>query len=228
MPQPQKTNDRLEDYVPVAERLEKFYERFSDGRILTTIVEHDQEKGFILMRAEVYRSPDDALPAATGHAFEVRGESYVNKTSYVENCETGAVGRALALLGFEVKRSGNGHAPAQPRQQPARSQQQSAPSNRPAQIASVAKIDDRVRARVLPTADEYGDDPDRAEYMKQDETILALWIALNRNPDTLPAAIKTQFKVGDGLFGLTGNYKAQFIQELEKAVEAQRAAKSGK
>jgi hypothetical protein len=56
------------------------------------------------MRAEVYRSPDDAQPAATGHAFEVRGESYVNKTSYIENCETGAVGRALALLGFEVKR----------------------------------------------------------------------------------------------------------------------------
>jgi hypothetical protein len=56
------------------------------------------------MRAEVYRSPDDAQPAATGHAFEVRGESYVNKTSYIENCETGSVGRALALLGFEVKR----------------------------------------------------------------------------------------------------------------------------
>lgn len=97
-------NDRFEDYVPVAERLERFYERFPDGRVITHIIEHDQQSGFILMRAEVYRSPDDAQPAATGHAFEVRGESYVNKTSYVENCETGSVGRALALLGFEVKR----------------------------------------------------------------------------------------------------------------------------
>jgi hypothetical protein len=97
-------NDRFEDYVPVAERLEKFYERFPDGRIITHILEHDREAGFILIRAEVYRNPDDAQPAATGHAFEVRGESYVNKTSYVENCETGACGRALALLGFEVKR----------------------------------------------------------------------------------------------------------------------------
>jgi hypothetical protein len=97
-------NDRFEDYVPVAERLEKFYERFPDGRVITNIIEHNLESGFVLMRAEVYRSPDDAQPAATGHAFEVRGESYVNKTSYIENCETGAVGRALALLGFEVKR----------------------------------------------------------------------------------------------------------------------------
>ena len=97
-------NDRFEDYVPVAERLERFYERFPDGRVITHIIEHDLQSGFVLMRAEVYRSPDDAQPAATGHAFEVRGESYVNKTSYIENCETGAVGRALALLGFEVKR----------------------------------------------------------------------------------------------------------------------------
>jgi len=97
-------NDRFEDYVPVAERLEKFYEKFPDGRVITHLIEHNMETGFVLMRAEVYRSPDDAQPAATGHAFEVRGESYVNKTSYIENCETGSVGRALALLGFEVKR----------------------------------------------------------------------------------------------------------------------------
>lgn len=97
-------NDRFEGYVPVAERIDRFYERFPEGRIVTSIVEHDAESGFILMRAEVFRAPDDANPAATGHAFEVRSESYVNKTSYIENCESSAVGRALALLGFEVRR----------------------------------------------------------------------------------------------------------------------------
>jgi hypothetical protein len=104
MSRPAGTRDRFEDYVPVAERLEKFYQTYPDGRVTTSIVEHSIESGFILMRAEVYRAADDAAPAATGHAFEVRGESYVNKTSYVENAETSAVGRALALLGFEVKR----------------------------------------------------------------------------------------------------------------------------
>ncbi|HEY0077275.1 MAG TPA: hypothetical protein VGB73_01420 [Pyrinomonadaceae bacterium] len=100
----QYKSDRFDGYIPVAERVEKFYERFPDGRIVTTIVEHDPQSGFILMRAEVFRQTEDAQPAATGHAFEVRGESYVNKTSYIENAETSSVGRALALLGFEVKR----------------------------------------------------------------------------------------------------------------------------
>jgi hypothetical protein len=94
----------IQDYVTVAERIEKFYERYPEGRVCTSIVEHDSERGFILMRAEVYRHPDDAQPSATGHAYEYRDAGYVQKTSYIEVCETSAVGRALALCGFEVKR----------------------------------------------------------------------------------------------------------------------------
>lgn len=94
----------MQDYVTVAERIERFYERYPEGRIVTTIVEHDAERGFILMRAEVYRHPDDAMPSASGHAYEYRDAGYVQKTSYIEVGETSAVGRALALCGFEVKR----------------------------------------------------------------------------------------------------------------------------
>ncbi len=94
----------IQDYVTVAERIEKFYERYPEGRIVTHIVEHDAERGFILMRAEVYRHPDDAQPSASGHAYEYKDAGYVQKTSYIEVGETSAVGRALALCGFEVKR----------------------------------------------------------------------------------------------------------------------------
>lgn len=96
-------NDRLKDYVPVSERLERFYSEFPEGRVLTSIVEHNAENGFVLIRAEVYKQKDDALPSATGHAFENRSEGYVNKTSYIENCETSAAGRALALAGYQIK-----------------------------------------------------------------------------------------------------------------------------
>jgi hypothetical protein len=94
----------FQDYVTVAERIEKFYERYPEGRLITHIVEHDAERGFILMRAEVYRNADDAGPAATGHAYELKTEGYVQRTSYIEVCETSAIGRALAMAGFEVRR----------------------------------------------------------------------------------------------------------------------------
>jgi len=94
-----------DEYITVSERIEKFYAKFPQGRIITTIIEHSAETGFILMRAEVYREPDDALPAATGHAYELKSAGHVQAGSYVEVCETSATGRALALLGFEVRRS---------------------------------------------------------------------------------------------------------------------------
>lgn len=99
-----KMPDKFKDYVPVAERIDAFYTEYPHGRITTKIIEHDRETGFILMKAYAYRSADDVEPSATGHAFELRSEGYVNKTSYVENCESSAVGRALALLNFETKR----------------------------------------------------------------------------------------------------------------------------
>lgn len=93
-----------DEYVTVAQRIEKFYAKFPQGRILTSVLEHNAETGFILIKAEVFREADDALPAATGHAYELKSAGHVQQGSYVEVCETSAVGRALALLGFEVRR----------------------------------------------------------------------------------------------------------------------------
>lgn len=107
----QPPKGRYEDYVTVAARIAQFYELYPQGRILTHIVEHDEERGFIVMRAEIYRQPDDATPASTGHAFESRDQGQAQKTSYIEVCETSCAGRALFLLGFETKK-GNGHASA--------------------------------------------------------------------------------------------------------------------
>jgi len=102
-PPPQR-NTPIQDYITVAERIEKFYERYAEGRIITNIIEHDPERGFILMRADVYRNAEDTLPTSTGHAYELKSEGYVQRTSYIEVCETSSVGRALALAGFEVRR----------------------------------------------------------------------------------------------------------------------------
>jgi len=115
----------LDSYITVHERIEKFYAKWPTGRILTSIVEHNAETGFVLVRAEVYREQDDAMPAATGHAYELRSAGHVQQGSYVEVGETSAVGRALALLGFEVRR---GVASREEVERGAKKQQASAPA----------------------------------------------------------------------------------------------------
>src|ERR1043166_1061873 len=127
-----------EEYITVHERIEKFYAKFPQGRIITTILEHDREAGFVLVRAEVYREPDDALPAATGHAYELRSAGHVQQGSYVEVGETSAVGRALALLGFEVRR---GIASREEIERGARKQQAAHPNARHTEAARPAEKD---------------------------------------------------------------------------------------
>lgn len=95
-------NNRLKDYVEVNVRIQKFYEKYPNGSIQTEILKW--EDGTIVMKAYAYRTPDDPRPA-TGHAYEKEGSTQVNRTSALENCETSAVGRALAMLGFEIKKS---------------------------------------------------------------------------------------------------------------------------
>ena len=94
--------DALRDYVEVNTRIMKFYEKYPEGRILTEIL--DWKDGVVVMKATVYRDSTDII-AATGHAYEKEGSSFINKTSALENCETSACGRALAMLGFEIKKS---------------------------------------------------------------------------------------------------------------------------
>jgi hypothetical protein len=98
--------EALKDYIEVNERLLKFRADYPEGCIIPEIVKW--EDGVIVMKATVYLTREDmanGTPVAVGHAYEVEGSSYINKTSALENCETSAVGRALAILGYEIKRS---------------------------------------------------------------------------------------------------------------------------
>ncbi len=95
-------NFDLSKYIPVHARIAEFYEKYPDGRIVTEIIRLNEDSGFVCIKACAYRNRDDAEPSSTGHAFEIRGQGYVNTTSFIENGETSAVGRALANLGFKI------------------------------------------------------------------------------------------------------------------------------
>lgn len=90
------------DYATVEERLTEFWGAHPNGRIATYI--ERLEPPLVVMCASVYRDIADTAPAATGYAHEKEGEGMVNKTSYLENCETSAIGRALANLGLHGRK----------------------------------------------------------------------------------------------------------------------------
>jgi hypothetical protein len=101
----------LKDYVDVAERIRAFYERYPEGSIQTEMVR--LEGDMVVFRATVYRDREDPHPT-TGWAYEREGVGFVNRTSFIENCETSAIGRALANLNFPTSRSLRGRASAGP------------------------------------------------------------------------------------------------------------------
>ena len=84
----------LEDYELVESRLRRLYTAHPQARVLTDMV-HNDDRRFIV-KAEVYLTPEDMTPSATGYAEEIVGAGFVNKTSALENCETSAIGRAIS------------------------------------------------------------------------------------------------------------------------------------
>ena len=88
----------LDNYETVEDRLVRFWADHPSGRIWTQLI--TQVGDAVIFRAEVYFDAGDNHPKAVGYAEEVRGSSPVNKTAHVENCETSAIGRALANCGY--------------------------------------------------------------------------------------------------------------------------------
>lgn len=91
----------LADYETVEVRLEKFIKDYPNFRIATEL-ESFQTNRYIV-KAYLYKDLKDEVSWATGYAEETISERGVNSTSALENCETSAIGRALANAGYAAK-----------------------------------------------------------------------------------------------------------------------------
>jgi len=91
----------LSQYATVEERLVKFWQDHPDGAIITEIAHREGDT--IIFKAYIYFERGGEL-VATGYAEEVKDASPVNKTSYVENAETSAIGRRLANANYAMKK----------------------------------------------------------------------------------------------------------------------------
>ena len=95
------TNIKGKDYAEVNQRIKAFRMLYPQGSIKTEMVSN--ENGVCIFKAEVL--DQEAKVLATGTAYEKENSTFINKTSYIENCETSAVGRALGMAGFGIDTS---------------------------------------------------------------------------------------------------------------------------
>jgi len=92
----------MRDYVPVNERIAAFYEQHPEGSLQSEIVELTSDR--VTVKAYAYRSDADPRPGIGHSSLVIPGATPYTRGSEIENAETSAWGRAIAALGFEVKR----------------------------------------------------------------------------------------------------------------------------
>lgn len=95
------TDIKGKPYVMVNERIRAFREICPGGTITTEIISLDN--GVVTMKATI--TDENGQVISTGLAYEKESNGYINKTSFIENCETSAVGRALGFAGIGVDES---------------------------------------------------------------------------------------------------------------------------
>lgn len=97
----EKTGKVIGDYVEVNQRVSAFRKLYPTGTIRTTMISN--ENGVCIFKAEIFTDKAEIL--STGYAYEKEDSTFINKTSYIENCETSAVGRALGFAGIGIDTS---------------------------------------------------------------------------------------------------------------------------
>ena len=94
----------LSNYETVEQRLVRFWAAYPNGRVYTCMMNYTGDA--CVFYAELYADKEDKVPVATGYAEEIKSDRGVNATSFVENCETSAIGRAIANCPLQAPASG--------------------------------------------------------------------------------------------------------------------------
>lgn len=99
----QLTEIKGKEYASVNQRVKAFRMLYPEGRLTTEWLVLDLENGMCCCKVTAYTA--DGTILAQGTAEETRNSTYINKTSFVENCETSATGRCLGFCGLGIDSS---------------------------------------------------------------------------------------------------------------------------
>ena len=100
----QTTDIKGKEYAEVNQRIKAFRMVYPEGFINTEMLSN--ENGVCVFKATVGFEDEKGIRVlGVGHAYEKEGSTFINKTSYIENCETSACGRALGMAGFGIDTS---------------------------------------------------------------------------------------------------------------------------
>lgn len=209
----------VRDYIDVQERITRFWGQYPHGRIETSLMSPPDDFTQCRYVARVFKDHGDAHPAATGWAFEIAGGRGANSTSHEENCETSAIGRALANMGYAT--SGKDRP----------SQQEMEKANRPAPqpravvnampTASAPRLLDSPERRVDQRTGEVEDGPVVMANDGQARGIRRLWAELGMADEDLTNAIFGLYSQ-ETPEGLTHEQASEMIASLTKELTAKR------
>ena len=148
-----------DDYVDVAERTREFFERYPEGSIQCEppAVVRIADRDFVAVTASAYRTPDDPTPSRASAWEPFPGKTNFTRDSEAMNCETSAVGRALAFLGIAAKRIAT--------RQDVQARQEPIPPSRKQQLLDACGGDKAKAGKLWSASAESMTDADFAEFL---------------------------------------------------------------
>ena len=152
----------LENYETVEDRLKIFWKDNPDGRIETEIVHITTDGTCVTIKAELYKDLTDARPVTTGTAQETKGQGgFANADAWMENCETSAIGRALANWKYQ-----GSNKPRPSREEMSKVQVEKKPVKKPTKQEQAA-MNKVVNEMVSPSEEEVARTDDTQEMIKE-------------------------------------------------------------
>ena len=193
----------LENYETVEDRLKQYWKDNPNGRIWTEVVHETEDGSCVTIRALVYINADDSNPISTGIAQETKGQGgFANTDAWVENCETSAIGRALANWKYQ------GTGKARPSQQ---------------EMSKVGNSNDNLGKKETPkkkqVAQEIGKSPSSLTEPQLKEMVFSM---CNEDKDFAKKCYQTQmtrFKMDKSISENVGEWSNDNVDKFLKLVE---------